>query len=1064
MPAAGSYSRAMARSIPPAVSVPPFVALHRKLAVHSTDSGLILRPFDAAFRGLYKGQAVRIPWRTTKPESLSHWQEQEGGDGVVVDAAAGLLEGFQDSYLLLITDSAVAATLPDSQASKVLVANSLLAVPLGSPAAARAVLEKHAAKLASRRRAGSVSSVSTTSTVAPRTGTATPAETDDESSSEEDEADAAPIVLPSAGPKGKRPFWQRSFRFGGKKPPPPPASAAVAEVAQADRPLPSVPAAAEQGDAQPAEKDKADDESPAKDPNSVMPPNALDAPSLPSVAAAASATEGASSSSADDEEVRESQRELDQKLVAECLRTMKGLYWSFDTDITRSLQSKHERQASAGSAQHVPQWRMADRRFWWNAHLMQPFVQAGLHAYVTVLQQGFAQHVVVPLPLTPYRTLGGGAADPTSPTSIDLDLVLISRRSTERPGLRYQRRGINGSGGVANFVESEFVVSCVRDGTRHVDSFVQTRGSIPVYWSQSPWALKPPPVLERTKDESREAMKKHVEGMRERYGRLILVNLAEQTGKEGKVVEAYRTGIESLKKDEHEVRYVEFDFHNECRGMRYERISGLIDNIKDDLEELQTFWTTRDETYSVQNGVCRINCIDSLDRTNVVQSAISRYVLNRHLVNLGITSGAEPGMHDELDVAFNEVWANNGDAISREYAGTSALKGDFTRTGKRNWRGAVNDASNSVARLLQSTVSDFFKQAALDYVLGVNVLAFQEFSEKLQTSDPGEILRLAKIRQEAIETSAREVLAEGERRVAAWTLLSPSEPDVVRPSKGGKYEEKVLVLSDKAIYVVSYEFTLQKVSAYTRIPTGDVLSIQHGVYILSSLDASTRDPVENYGFVLRYSAANTSERVHTYSMRTESPKKTRGGTATPASITAAGSPLKPLRLPFSTSRSSSFLKNLAADDPFTASGPSSSSSASSSASASEALHDPSAHAPGETHFFAFKALRRDAVKVPSSTVSGGSQVIDARGSSTSTSSAGHDDGDAFEGKTARDLVRSIVARVRAEAEKVGAVGEDGEGSEGRWEVEKDVISLAESKAATSLYDRVKSELYKAIWL
>lgn len=44
------------------------------------------------------------------------------------------------------------------------------------------------------------------------------------------------------------------------------------------------------------------------------------------------------------------------------------------------------------------------------------------------------------------------------------------------------------------------------------------------------------------------------------------------------------------------------------------------------------------------------------------------------------------------------IWADNGDAISREYAGTSALKGDFTRTGKRDWRGAMNDASNSVAR------------------------------------------------------------------------------------------------------------------------------------------------------------------------------------------------------------------------------------------------------------------------------------------------------------------------------------------------------------------------------
>lgn len=64
--------------------------------------------------------------------------------------------------------------------------------------------------------------------------------------------------------------------------------------------------------------------------------------------------------------------------------------------------------------------------------------------------------------------------------------------------------------------------------------------------------------------------------------------------------------------------------------------------------------------------------------SNVVESALARHVLNTHLVHLGI--GAVDGIRtEELDSAFNELWANNGDAISRLYAGTSALKGDFVR-------------------------------------------------------------------------------------------------------------------------------------------------------------------------------------------------------------------------------------------------------------------------------------------------------------------------------------------------------------------------------------------------
>jgi len=66
-----------------------------------------------------------------------------------------------------------------------------------------------------------------------------------------------------------------------------------------------------------------------------------------------------------------------------------------------------------------------------------------------------------------------------------------------------------------------------------------------------------------------------------------------------------------------------------------------------------------------------------LDRSNVVQSALARAFLNRHLVHLGVTSQQEEGLHDALDAAFNGIWADNGDAISREYAGTSALKVSF---------------------------------------------------------------------------------------------------------------------------------------------------------------------------------------------------------------------------------------------------------------------------------------------------------------------------------------------------------------------------------------------------
>jgi hypothetical protein len=59
------------------------------------------------------------------------------------------------------------------------------------------------------------------------------------------------------------------------------------------------------------------------------------------------------------------------------------------------------------------------------------------------------------------------------------------------------------------------------------------------------------------------------------------------------------------------------------------------------------------------------------------------------------------------------VWANNGDYISRQYAGTSALKGDFTRTGKREAKGMLKDGVNSISRYYINNFQDDMRQVRL---------------------------------------------------------------------------------------------------------------------------------------------------------------------------------------------------------------------------------------------------------------------------------------------------------------------------------------------------------------
>ena len=76
-----------------------------------------------------------------------------------------------------------------------------------------------------------------------------------------------------------------------------------------------------------------------------------------------------------------------------------------------------------------------------------------------------------------------------------MNIALISRRSRFRAGTRYFRRGIDHDGNVANFNETEQIllvegpttpgsVRTFDDNYAAKLSYVQIRGSVPVFWSE----------------------------------------------------------------------------------------------------------------------------------------------------------------------------------------------------------------------------------------------------------------------------------------------------------------------------------------------------------------------------------------------------------------------------------------------------------------------------------------------------------------------------------------------------------------------------------------------------
>ncbi|KDQ18061.1 hypothetical protein BOTBODRAFT_29373 [Botryobasidium botryosum FD-172 SS1] len=735
----------------------------------------------------------------------------------------------------------------------------------------------------------------------------------------------------------------------------------------------------------------------------------------------------------------EKRTELERKIVKECIRefTRGGMYFSYDFDMTTSLQRKQKklkrinRQSEllsdldgshpeedadmdiTGAAgidvfaepfAALPLWRRVDRKFWWNENLSSAFIEAGFHSYVLPVMQGYVQIAHFP---TPSASRPSTSQSPSQDSSV-VDYVVFSRRSRERAGLRYQRRGIDDNAHVANFVETETIMRVTRQGVENVFSYVQTRGSIPLFWSQSGPGLRPTPHLDRTRPESMDALKRHFEQTSKAYGPIMAVNLAELSGKEANVTVPYRESMNELNSPK--ARYHEFDFHKECKGMRYENISKLVTDLHRTFESQGYFWVSGSQVMSKQHGVYRVNCIDCLDRTNV--SAFARHVLGSQLQALALVDSSNTG-RSELEVVFNDVWANNGDAISRAYAGTSALKGDYTRTGKRDITGMLNDGMNSLARIYTATFSDFFAQAVIDFLLGHRTLSvFSEFLTKLSSTDPRDVPRLSKIRSAAIEHSTSLVVSDGETVHSGWTLLSPVPLNV---RVAAEYEEKIVLLTGVALYIVSYDYVLGKVKMFTRVLLGDVVGIQKGVYILSPLQETGRDPLENYGLVVSYRALSQITRVTTYSLRNQPDLVTP-----PSSALGDVSPPHPLlsRMPTrskstshkdkKTGRKNSLLLDFLSALPF-----------------------------GEQiTFAAFKAMSIESIDH-----SGSGIVRRAR-----------------QPENCQEAVDEMVATLVQACDDVGAV------HDADFVVEKDIVGLLEAKKAIPVYAKVEYGVKRLLWL
>jgi len=439
------------------------------------------------------------------------------------------------------------------------------------------------------------------------------------------------------------------------------------------------------------------------------------------------------------------------------------MYFSYSIDLTNSFQ----RQAEADLTQ--PLWKRADDRFFWNRFVQTDLIdfRTGGGAGTRGGQQPGADPFILPvmfgmLRITPARIRNAA-----------FTFALITRRSRHRAGTRYFSRGIDEQGHVSNFNETEQIVilndttgpalgfsgndaskasTAAAGSETQILSYVQTRGSVPVYWAEINDLHYTPKLQVRGVDTAQKAARRHFTEQIRTYGENYLVNLVNQRGREERVKKAYEQMVrllvnnpdEDVEADRktsekfHEIEpqgdkermdrlhYIYFDFHNETKGLKWHRAQLLLDQLTDGLNQGGYFKGAEMpgnvealETRMKQTAVVRTNCMDCLDRTNVVQSMLGRWALTKQLQDAGVLSQGDNVSDDAaFEHLYRNMWADNADVVSKSYSGTGALKTDFTRTGNRTRMGMAQDLNNSITRYVRNNFLDGPRQDSFDVFLG----------------------------------------------------------------------------------------------------------------------------------------------------------------------------------------------------------------------------------------------------------------------------------------------------------------------------------------------------------
>ena len=274
--------------------------------------------------------------------------------------------------------------------------------------------------------------------------------------------------------------------------------------------------------------------------------------------------------------------------------------------------------------------------------------------------------------------------------------AIISRRSRFHVGMRCHSRGLDFDSHPANMVETEIVLRSYHQ--KKVASFVILRGSYPGRWTQTPNGRYRPKVLVvGTPQENASVVTKHFLELLQIYGERVICLDLTRPKELREVRKLFTQVLESGKIDSivslsHDVTARKV-FRS---GESFRQCAKLLEPFYNQMS--YTLFCSREQRYEKsQHGVVRVNCLDCVDRTNLVQafSLWSKIREMSRFLSLDFVS---------YDI-YTQLWEENGNYLGYQYVGTEALFTQLLKLPSQNFRSMLRNSILSAQRYVQGLTS-----------------------------------------------------------------------------------------------------------------------------------------------------------------------------------------------------------------------------------------------------------------------------------------------------------------------------------------------------------------------